>query len=376
MSVNSEQLFFEGDLFFDAVVRAIDQAQDEIFLESYILHVDQVGLFVLEALARAANRGVKVSVLVDGFGSLLSVTPIRQFCESNGIQFRAYHPIPFVHSRHVRVRNVLRMVARFFRRVNFRNHRKVVIVDGNLVYAGSFNFVNAHSAKYGGPTAWRDTGINVEDHEVARVLREAFMRAWRGARGWRSRPLRYSGVKPLQGRVRLNDSFVRRFQFGRDVRRKLLLAREKILITNAYFLPRRSFLTALRRAARRGVYVSVCVPSRSDVWFVREASRVLYRRLLRWGVRIFEYQPTMLHAKTLVIDQWAAVGSHNLNHRSFVHDLEVEISITNPASIRKLEAQWDVDVINSRPVRWSDLEGESLFRTMIGQLFYMLRYWL
>lgn len=382
MSEAKVELFFAGDAFYTSLQKAIHKATHEICFETYIFHMDKMGHEFLKELADAAKRGVKVSLLVDGFGSMPALSSLRTFCRKNHIHFRVYHSIPFISWRIFRFPwLIFRLFRRFSRRMNTRNHRKLVLIDDRVIYVGSFNISEVHSAKYSGKKAWRDTGVRVETpakSDLSQVLHSAFVRAWRRSRLFARGRVHEKLLRKAAelGSLRLNDRPRRRSFFARDLRQRILAAQKRILITNAYFLPRRSLRRALRHTALRGVYVGVCVPAKSDVWIVREASRTLYQKLIAAGVHIFEYQPTMLHAKTMVIDDWSVVGSHNFNHRSFLHDLEIELSFESPEVTEKLVQQWDKDLALSKEVTLDDLYDVSLWRLMISRLCYVFRYWL
>lgn len=380
MSEIKTKIFFDGDQFFSACLTAIREAKKEVCLESYIFQMDQIGLSFLEELGQATRRGVKVYLMVDGLGSMPALNPLRNFCRQNHIHFRVYHPLPMFDKRLFRrIWQIFALATRFMRRLNYRNHRKVLLVDQAQSIVGSFNISQVHSRKVVGKTAWRDTAILVHDESSAGVLHEAFFRAWKKASLFRrSRLEQPTATKFLYklGHVRLNDRLRRRFHFARDIRKRVRTARNRVLITNAYFLPRRSFLASLRRAARNGTRVAICLPAKNDVWVVRYASRTLYRKLLRAGVEIFEYQPTMLHAKTMIIDDWAAIGSHNLNHRSFMHDLEVEMAFDNGQVLRELMAQWEADLKLSTPVTLEQLAKDSIWKKIFSRLCFLFRYYL
>lgn len=176
--------------------------------------------------------------------------------------------------------------------------------------------------------------------------------------------------------IRLNSKARWRYLLLWDLRKKLKSAKHRILITNAYFIPRQSFLRNLRKASRRGVYVALCLPAVTDVKVVQWASRSLYYRLLKDGVHIFEYQNRVLHAKTLIIDDWATVGSHNLNHRSLNHDLEIEWVTENPPVIKSLIQHWDQDIQHSHAITMADLGRWTVWDRIIGRVAYWFRYWI
>ena len=149
--------------------------------------------------------------------------------------------------------------------------------------------------------------------------------------------------------------------------------KERIWVSNAYLAPPSNIIRGFRRAAQRGVDVRVLVPVRSDVWFMQFISRAYYRPLLKSGVRIFEYNPRFLHAKSLVLDQEAMIGSSNLNRRSFLHDLEVDVRLDNPDSIKKMSDRYLFDLSESTEV----FDRGTVVGSRIGTLLnYLFRYWI
>lgn len=385
------ELFFDGDSFFESVLSLIEQAREEILLETYIFDIDPIGELFLKALAAARRRRVAVNLMVDGVGSSSTIEKLYQFSDKNHIEFRVFHP-PLFFSRFSHAGQnltwtrwlrawVVRLQSAFVY-VNKRDHRKMVIIDGHTAFLGSLNITAVHSRKFRGPEAWRDSGARVKADTDLFPLISAFQKTWLRSRDLdrprfsfkRRIPLRYKA--PLPRLFRLNDSFRRRFQSGRDLRRRIRQAHTRILITNAYFLPRPSFLRSLRAAARRGVFVGLCLPSKTDVWMVREAGRTMMRKLINDGVQVFEYQPSILHAKTMVIDDWGLVGSHNLNYRSFIHDLEVDLILSEAKPIQRLTQQWDADLRQSHALTLKDLDQDSWRRRLVGRLVYLVRYWM
>lgn len=385
MSSTSIQLYFSGDQYFQRALEAIEDARSEVFLESYIFDLDPIGLRFLYALEAAKARGVQVRLLVDGIGSFNWLKELQSRTRAAGIPLHIYHPLPLIRKLRLSWRGLRRGLL-IFRRINQRNHRKVILIDQRHVFLGSLNISQVHTREFMGENAWRDTGIELDfppDHEDVKALREAYLDTWRKSQGRRRlkiysvRLLRRLGkLHPPHARFRLNSRVWWRYHLAKDLLQRMRLAQKRILITNAYFLPRRAILTALRRAARRGVYVGLVLPQKTDVWIVRAASRSLYYRLVKDGVHIFEYEPSLLHAKTLVIDNWATVGSHNLNHRSLLHDLEVETVLREPRLVRKLITQWDRDAHVSRKVTLEELGEFSIFERAIARVIYWFRYWL
>lgn len=387
----SVRFFFEGDDFFNAALAAINNAKEEILLEMYIFDMDQIGEKLLQALTEARNRRVDVHLMVDGVGSLSALDSLFVRTDRGNIDFRVYHP-PLFFSRLIHRKSSLgwgRWVRAFVTRaitilyyINKRNHRKVLLVDGTTALVGSFNITQNHSTQIMGAQAWRDSAVGLTaPREVLAPLAAAFQRAWIRSRDldqprWRFRRRAGRPKTRTLGLFRLNDSLSRRWQLARDLRQRIRRAKKRILITNAYFLPRPSFLRLLRAAARRGVFVGLVLPAKTDVWMVREAGRTMLRKLIKDGVQVLEYQPSILHAKTMVIDDWGMVGSHNLNYRSLIHDLEVDVILQNPEHIETLVSQWDTDAKNSFAVTLRNLDQDSLWRRLVGRLVYLVRYWM
>ncbi len=374
------QLYFSGDEYFRDLIQAIGQARQEIIVESYIFDMDPIGLRVLEALRAAHERGVRVQILVDGVGSFNWVLSLQEYCQKHHLMFRIYHPLPIRMSflRKISWRS-LRRILFLLKKANKRNHRKVILLDREKAFLGSLNISQVHTKEFLGARAWRDTGIQVSGGPLAH-LRRACIDAWVTARmeklNLRHRLIRFRNRQKADQILRLNSSMHWRYALLRDLNRRMNMATNRILITNAYFVPRRSVLRSLIKAAQRGVYVGLCLPAQTDVLPVRWASRSLYNRLLRAGVKIYEYQPSILHAKTLIVDDWATVGSHNLNHRSLTHDLEVEAVLEYKDRIEKLKEQWDADIRQSQEITTADLGRMTWVDRSMARLAYWFRYWL
>ena len=373
-------LFFEGDDYFDAALEVCRQAQTEILLEFYIFDLDRVGFDLLAALRDQRQKGVRVCLLIDGVGSLSWISSLQAWCDNHDIEFRVFHPLPF--RQQLLRRNLWQYVqhfSEFFRTVNKRNHRKMILVDNQVAFTGSFNVSQVHSRKIRGESRWRDTGIKVENLK-SNHLRESFFEIWYKSSADRRFPFkdrkRSVGRSKLSSFLRLNHRFELRYSLLRDLNRKIKRAKSRVLITNAYFLPNRSILRSLAQASKNGAYVALCLPAKTDVKAVRWASRVIYRYLLKNGIYIYEYQPRVLHAKSLIIDEFAVVGSMNLNHRSLIHDLEIEVGFRDPQLVQQLLEHWDLDIHSSSPVTSHDLDSVPFWEKWLSVFFFWFRYWL
>jgi cardiolipin synthase A/B len=380
------KLIFSGDEYFQIAIDEIKKAQNEVLVESYIFDLDAVGIKILNELALAAQRGVHVKILVDGIGSYNWLYQLTKECRKFLLPFRVYHPIPFQLRLFTRLswKNIKRVLF-LFKKVNNRDHRKLFIFDNRKALLGSINISQVHSRVYMGEKAWRDTGVLAtfsDKHAELEKLTASFFQAWQSARAFskgensflsRRRKVKHEKLPQI---FRLNNRPYWRFKLLNDFKNRIHSAKDRILITNAYFIPRIIVLHLLRKAARRGLFVALMFPQHSDVWVADLARKSLYYRLLKDGVNIFEYQPSMLHAKTLVVDNWATVGSHNLNHRSFIHDLEVETIITDPGLVETLVSQWYNDAKFCKKITLSDIGRMPFYLRPLTRIFYWFRYWL
>lgn len=348
---NFEKTYFDGDQFFSDVVREIALAEKSVTVETYIFEFGVCFENMLKALILAAERGVDVRLMVDGIGTAIEVQAISERLAKSKVKFRVFHPV---------------FTLPWFHLLNKRNHRKTFVIDSKTLFTGGMNVSDWHLRSVKGPAAWRDSGVQVKGDEVAMVTK-AFDRAWNSQHHW---------WFPELTNLRLNVTLKQRYQNYKTLLEKVKKAEKFIHITNAYFVPRTRLLWALIRAARRGVDVRLLLPSISDVPVVKQASLSYYPELIFAGVRIFEYQPSVLHAKSLQIDDWAYVGSTNLNHRSFIHDLEIDIVVTKPESNRALTAKFEDDLLNSKEVTVSELGKWSLFSRVLSFFARELRYWM
>lgn len=372
-----EKIFLNGSSFFSALLKDIEEAALSIDLETYIFHNDDFGKKVLNYLEKATERGVKVRLLVDGAGTPhWNNTHVRQL-EKAGGETRIFHPFPWrlwqwSHS-HVRVPSLLKAIYLLLK-INSRNHRKTCTIDDKISYIGSFNIDICHLNKDNAGEDWRDTGVRLENTDLA-PLRQAFDAAWEHTHiPERIRHIfRHIHTDPI---LRLNNNRHRRRILYKNLLKRIRRTKERIWITNAYFVPDNFLLKALIEAAWRRVDVRILLPRKSDVLFMPWASATFYTNLLKAGVRIFEYLPSTLHAKTLILDDWYSVGSSNLNHRSLLHDLEIDVNTREDESKRLLEKQFLADLDQSREINFSDFPKKyrRLYQRIIGRLLLYVKY--
>lgn len=373
------QIFHSGDDYFHSLIKDIRQAQRSVTIESYIFSDDKLTKTLLYELTNARQRGCTIKLVVDGFGSYSSIPYLDRFCTENGLDFRIFHPLPYplLWAQQLLLRYSLKG-AFIFKRINRRTHRKIAIIDEKRAYLGSFNFTQEHCESLVGPHAWRDTGVWVEGPPVRRLVlafQISYLRTFmEGILNWVTR----WRIKedPAHSPLRLNTTQNMRRKLYRDLLRRLNRAQSRIYLTTAYFLPRRSLLAALLKASRRGVDVQLLIPGKSDVPMVKWAAFYIVRFLLQKRIPIFEYQKSILHAKTMIIDNEVFIGSFNLNHRSILHDLEVEVILKDPASLENLLHQWHQDLSNSKPASEKDFGVPPWFMRILYRIAFRLRYML
>jgi cardiolipin synthase len=312
--VTSWKWLRSGDEAFPAMLTAIDGALSLIQLETYIFADDELGRRFREALVRAGQRGVKVRVLVDAIGSL-------------GLRDEFWSPLRAVGGE-ARVFNPLAL-----KRASIRNHRKLLTCDGRVAFVGGFNL----SLDYEGDgitRGWRDLGLRLEGPlvgELASSFEEMFALAdFRHKRLVRLRRAPHKGTIASAGEQLLLGGPGRGLNPIRGALHRDLARAREVRIIEGYFLPSWRVRLNLARVARRGGAAHLILAGKSDVALARLAGRSVYQRLLKSGVRICEYQPQVLHAKLLIIDDAVYVGSANLDPRSLSINYELMIRFVSP----------------------------------------------
>jgi len=316
---NKLQLLTNGLAYFPALQRAIDAAKSEIYLETYIFADDHSGRRIADALVRAAGRGVRVHVLVDGFGSKGTFAQTRQLLGAANIDVLVFGPKT---SPLTLRRNRLR-----------RLHRKLVVVDGRVAFVGGINIIDDMHTPHHTPPRY-DYAVRIEGPLVAHVL-EQCERMWRRV-AWASlkrSAQRHPHVDVTEQGTQyavlvVRDNFRHRSDIEDAYLEAIRAAHKEVIIANAYFFPGVRFRHALREAAGRGVRVVLLLQGRVEYLLLHYASRALYGSLLDAGVEIYEYHKSFLHAKVAVIDRrWATVGSSNIDPFSLMLAREANVIV-------------------------------------------------
>lgn len=354
-----------------AMLDAIAKAEREIVLEMYWIGADAVGARFREALAAKARAGVTVRVIYDSVGSLSISQSFWQPVLSAGGAVREYHPLSPLQP------------AFDLARLEQRDHRKILVVDGDVGFTGGINLARPWLPVEDGGEAWRDDMVEVRGH-AAQELRTLFYKTWR--RLWLlSLPhdLRKNDVprdlvplsKRPSGRVYVLTSLRRsRRNLRREYLARINRATKSVDVANSYFIPDRGVRGALFRAVLRGVRVRVLVPSKGDVAVVQFALEAMYESLLRHGVDLYCYAGPMMHAKTAIIDdRYATIGSYNLDERSRAKNLEVNIGVDDPDFATYVRKWFDHDVARATRLDLYEWRARPLARRGVEYVAYALR---
>jgi len=384
-----EKLYFEGDTFYSDLLSELEKAQISVYFETFIFKQDHLGGRLIETLKKISQRGVNVQLLVDGVGTAYWDAEVATTLEKIGVSFKVYAPPPwkiFGFLKRMNLNAIREKILTMFFRLNHRDHRKICIIDERVAWIGSMNVVDYHLAEFFGKKAWRDTGIRVVGPRVKELI-DSFHRAWSSQREKiKNRDTIVLGKKwtkeikkkfSVKNRIlRLNDQFIFRELLHRDLIKRMKKAQHRLWMTTPYFVPTARMIRIFKKKSREGVDVRLLLPHHNDVFFMAWVAQSFYKSLLEGGVKIFEYLPSVLHAKTLICDHWAMVGSSNMNHRSLFHDLEVDIVVTHPENRSKMEEQFLNDCLNSLAITNEGVQKFPLWKRALGQFFLIFKYWL
>lgn len=340
---NKLTLFVRGKDLFAAMASAIEAAAETVNLETYRFGGDDTGRAFAELLARAAKRGARVRLIYDSVGSIEIEPETETLMRNAGVQILEYHPVAPWRPRWA---------------WNKRDHRKILVCDGKVGFIGGMNICDEHAPREQGGLDWPDAHARVEG-PAAFELELLFRAVWHKetARWFGSSP--HPEFAPGTAAVHIvgNHEILKRFAIREAYANALRAAKSDVAIANSYFIPDWRIRRSLAQAVRRGVDVRVLVPGHSDIRSVWYAMRSTYASLLTRGVRIFEWQGPMMHAKAVVVDgKWCAVGSYNLDHRSLQHNLEVNLQTTDAPFAAELKMRFEAGLAGAleiTPLAWS-----------------------
>lgn len=365
---DEETLYVDSWRYVQDIFAAIDAAREHIMFATYIFELDEVGEALIARLKQARARGVNVQVLFDGVGAMTSGDKIAKELSASGVGVKIFHPLPwqpdsFQYSLQPSFRLSRWPISVL--KINQRYHGKLCIVDRNILFCGSQNMCVDHLPVAHGGKGWHDFGARVTGSSVGAVA-SMFDDLWAFRRPKLGQGIFKFYLNNLSTYARRRKHHLLKNKFAR--------AQRRIWIINSYFSPTRSILRELRRAGQRGVDVRIIVPNKSDIQFFPLLTATYYEELIRNGVRVFEYLPSILHAKAQLVDDFFVIGSTNFNHRSILHDVEFDIVLNQLTTLRTMEEYFEKDLQQSREIQLSDLK---LFgaRRLLGWIPWLIRYW-
>lgn len=377
MVIKHKEEILIDESYLQSLLEEINQAKSCIDIEVYIFDDDHVGRIVTDALCDAAKRGVQIRVMVDGIGSIHWGGKMAQQMVLNGIKIKVYHPLPWRISHWSSSTSASKFIFSriifLLSKINNRDHRKVCIIDQHIVFVGSAN-ISAHLLGDQTHKGWRETTVKLVDINTDEI-QYAFDKAW-GKVSLKRRLYKIFKRKKTDSIFLLNYSWRLRRQYYKELLHRISQCKKQIWITNAYFVPDSFLLKKLIKASGRGIDLKILLPEKSDISLMPIVKSTFYSILLKNKAQIYEYKPTILHAKTLMIDDWYVIGSSNLNYRSFKHDLEVNVSLQTPPAKEVLTQQFLFDLKQSNQLMLDNINNLSLFKKMIVRLILLIRYWI
>lgn len=361
---NKVTLLVNGEQKFPELLKAIRQAKHHIHLEYYIYECDETGLSIIELLIEKAKQGVMVRFIYDDFGSPSIKSKLEQRMTNAGIEIYPFHKVRFY------------LLANRF---NYRNHRKIVIIDGHTAFTGGINVSDKYVNKeIPGKLYWRDTHIMIQGPAVY-YLQYLFIADWNFCCGKKFIPDEFyfgdAGNTQSTCLVQIAaggpDSPLPTVLYS--ILQAIYLAQEEILITTPYFIPGDSLLDALCVAAMSGLKVKLLVPGISDSRFVNAASKSYYNKLLDAGVEIYLYHKGFVHAKIMITDgKLSMIGTANMDHRSFDLNFEVNAVVYNVPFAQQMREVFFADLKDAEQIdkeKWLSRSWPQQLPEKIARLF-------
>ena len=333
-----EKIFLEADHFYEHLVAEIRHARKTIDLETFTFLPDVLGEKILSKLIFACNRGVKVRLLLDGWGISEITEKMIERLELAGATIRFFNPLPWK-KRTLRNYNPLSALSL----INNRNHRKSCIIDGEVAYIGSINIEASHSRQYSCEDAWKYCGVRVEGQHIIYIQR-AFERSFYQNK---SKNILFCPKEYKSSLVKWNCSDELRAFKRNEVLERIRSAKNRIWLTSPYLVPANEMIEELSLAAKKGVDVRILTPKKNDMKLFPYFNAISANELREKGISVFLYNSKFIHAKIKIIDDWYTVGSTNLNQRSSFHDLELDVVVTHRSNQKSLLKQFKADLEES-----------------------------
>lgn len=361
---NKVQLLTNGEEKFPEIFKSLQAAKHHIHIEYYIYENDEIGHQLAEILIAKAKEGVEVRFIYDDFGSKGIRKNIVKRIRESGVEAYPFYKVNFV---------------QLANRLNYRNHRKIIVIDGMTGYIGGINVSDRYINLTKDKLFWRDTHLKIIGSAVLN-LQFTFLTDWNFCA---QKNIRFSNdyfpVKNINEEY--GDQFVQIVASGPDsdyprimysLMQTILLAKKELLITTPYFIPSSSFMNAIKIASLSGVDVKLLVPGVSDSAIVNTTSQSFYEELLEAGVKIFKYNKGFIHAKTLVCDGLvSSVGTANLDIRSFDLNFEVNAVIYDKKIASELVSQFAIDLESSEQITLERWSRRPFYRKLIEKVLHL-----
>ncbi|AZI33543.1 cardiolipin synthase [Kaistella carnis] len=340
---NKAELLINGEEKFPAVLEALRNATHHIHIEYYIYEDDEIGRAIEEIMIEKAKEGIEVRFIYDDFGSASIRKSLVKRLRNNGVKAFPFYKIKFI---------------KLASRLNYRNHRKIIVIDGRISFVGGINISDKYSnAATGNKLYWRDTHLKIEGDSTA-ILQHIFIGDWNYCAG---KKLKITDQYfPKIGELDGETQNIQIVSSGPDSDRPSIYyaiikaiqsAKKEIFLTSPYFIPGETIIDSIKMAALSGVEVKLLVPGISDSYLVNAAAKSYYTQLLKAGVQIYLYKKGFLHAKTMVADRaLAIVGTANLDYRSFDLNFEVNAVVYDDQLAEELALNFENDLLHSEKI--------------------------
>lgn len=358
---NNIKLLLNGEAKFPEVLRALEQAKHHIHMEYYIFSYDDIGKKIVDVLIRKAKEGVEVRIVIDDFGSSKNKRMVKRLRKANVIVHR-FMPVRFA----------------FLAQANFRNHRKIIVIDGRVGFEGGINIDERYLNNGKHKLYWRDTHIKVEG-PLVNLLQLQFLLSWHF-----TSKTKFPFEKPYFGNHFDNsgNATATLVASGPDSPRPYCMeailaainqAKKQIWIVTPYFIPTDQIITALQIAASNGVDIQMILPGKSDSHVVKHASLSYIRPLLRSGIRIFLYEKGFAHAKTMTFDgQLSIIGTANMDTRSFYINFEIAAIIYDQTVCEEVDKSFINDLKQSKEVTLKEWSKRSIYNRLLDSVCRLL----
>lgn len=352
---NEVDLLINGEQKFERLKKDLANAEDHIHMEYFVFLDDEQGIGIIEILCEKARKGVQVKLIYDDVGSNIS-SRSKRLLTNSGVEHYPFLPVLFSNSTS---------------KINYRNHRKIVVIDGQIGYLGGINIDKKYNNNFQNNRYWRDTHMRIQGAAVG-SLQSSFFLSWNFvAKKDIELNLKYF---PKGKPVRNDPVAVQIIASGPDTDWENIMeamftaintARKQICITTPYLIPNSQILTALTTASRSGVDVRIIIPRKSDSWAAQYATDSYIEQLARSGIRIFRYSKGFVHAKTMVIDDvFSSIGTANLDYRSFSLNFEINALIYNKGINRQMRDFFEIDIKESEEVDYERWKQRGLARRL------------